>query len=206
MVEASLQDNSPLDINLPNEDIYKIDKEKEFINTHENFDMMMYFYGSKFEHGDGMVVIFFTHQGIPIPYSFKLVFFSINNNAKYKDLILGLSFAIDLKIERLMIYGDYFLIINQIIGIYEFHNELLKHYREEVIKLLKWVKAYKIEFDLRSSNGFVDTMDYLRSLITPHPHLRIQHVKVINFKESSLKSHSPSPLAKASICEISINS
>lgn len=48
LVKAPLLDSSPLDINLPNKDIFNIDKEEESIDIHEAFDMNMYFDGSNY--------------------------------------------------------------------------------------------------------------------------------------------------------------
>lgn len=94
----------------------------------------------------------------------------MNNNVECEALILGLRIAIELKIKRLMIYDDYLLIVNQVLDIYQYHNELLKSYREEAINLLKCAKFYKIEFAPRSSNHFIKTMASLGLLIPPNPH------------------------------------
>lgn len=132
--------------------------------------MNMYFYGSKCEQGDDARVIFFKPQGVPIPYSFKLDFPYTNNNAKYEALILGFRTTIELKIERLMIYDDSLLFVNQILGVHQCHNELLKSYIEDFVKILKHFKSYKIKSDPRSSNQCLDTMASLGSLIPPNHH------------------------------------
>lgn len=80
--------------------------------------MMMYFDGSKCEQEGGVGVIFFIPHGVPISYSFKLAFLYMNNNVEYEALILGLRTTINLKFNRLMIYDDSLLIINQVLGIY----------------------------------------------------------------------------------------
>lgn len=45
LTEAPLLGNFPLDINLPDEDIFKIDKEEVFVDSNEEFYMTIYFYG-----------------------------------------------------------------------------------------------------------------------------------------------------------------
>ena len=104
LVDAPLQDSSPLNINLLDEDIFWVDVDEKF--TLEEFDMMMYFDGSKCEQGGGAGVILFIPQGVPIPCSFKLAFSYMNNNVEYEALILGLRTTINLKVDRLMIYYD----------------------------------------------------------------------------------------------------
>ena len=111
--------------------------------------------------------------------------------AGYEVLLLGLKATIELKFEHLLIYGDSQLVINQILGTYQCHNELLKVYRDTVVNLLKWFKTYKIEAAPRSSNRFADTMASLGSLIPLNPHRHIQHVEVVTMKESIIKSPLP---------------
>lgn len=125
---APLESSSPLQISLLDENIFKIDEVEEHVDTQEDFDITMYFDGSRCEQGGGAKVIFFTLQGVPIPYSFKLDFLCTNNNVEYEALILGLKVAIELKFEHLLIYGDSQLVVNQILGTYQCHNELLKVY------------------------------------------------------------------------------
>lgn len=173
---------------------------------HEIFGMTMYFNRSKCEQGGGTGVVFFMPQGVPIPYSFKLAFPCTNNNVEYEALILGLKEAITLKFERLMIYSDSLLVVNQVLGVYQCHNELLKSYREEIVRLLKFFKSYKIESSPISYNHFMDTMAYLGSLIPPKPHQHIQHVEILTLKESYVNSSLPFPLIEASIDEISVES
>lgn len=58
LADIPLQDNFPLYINLPNKDIFQVDVEKKFVP--EEFDITMYFDGSKCEQGRGEGVILFT--------------------------------------------------------------------------------------------------------------------------------------------------
>lgn len=165
LANAPLLDASPLDINLLEEDIFQVDVNEKF--TLEEFNMMMYFDGSKYEQGGGVGVIFFIPQGVPIPYSFKFAFMCTNNNAKYEALILDLRIAINLKVDKLMIYDDSLLIVNQVLGIYQYHNNFLKSYKDLAINPLKHFKFFKIELALRSLNHFIDTMASLDSTQSP---------------------------------------
>ena len=54
LAEAPLLDNYPLNINLPNKDIFVIDKEEGSFDMHEVFDMLMYFDISKCDQGGGV--------------------------------------------------------------------------------------------------------------------------------------------------------
>ena len=63
--------SSPLNINIPDEDIFNIYEEEEFVDKYEDFDMTMYFYGSKYEQGCGVRVFLFIPQGFLNPYSLR---------------------------------------------------------------------------------------------------------------------------------------
>lgn len=95
---------------------------------------------------------------------------------------MGIKKYLELKHERILIYGDSQLIVNYILGIYQYHNELLKNYKYVALKLLKLFKSYKIDRDPRSSNLCVDTMASLGSLIPPNSHRHIQHVEIVTLK------------------------
>ena len=90
-------------------------------------------------------LVFFTLQGLPISYSFKLNFPCMNNNAEYEALLLDLKVTIELKFEHLLIYDDSQLVVNHILSTEQYHNEFLKVYRDMALNLLKWFKLYKIE-------------------------------------------------------------
>lgn len=112
LATAPLESSAPLQITLLNEGVFKIDEVEEHVDTQEDFDITMCFDGSRCEQGGGAEVVFFTSQGVSIPYSFKLDFPCTNNNAKYEALLLGLKVAIELKFEHLLIYGDSQLVVN----------------------------------------------------------------------------------------------
>ena len=52
-------------------------------------------------------------------YSFKIKFEITNNVAKYEALLLGLNALKDLKEHRIDVYGDSYLVINQVNGRYQ---------------------------------------------------------------------------------------
>ena len=68
--------------------------------------------------GEGAVVwILSPTQEVKL-FSFKLYFECTNNVAKYKSLILGINALKTMKAEKVAIYGDSELIIDQVKGIY----------------------------------------------------------------------------------------
>lgn len=84
------------------EHVLEIDEMEILIEPKEEWDMVIYFDGSRCEQSEGSDVVSITPQGIPIPYSFKLNFPCTNNNIEYEALIL----AIKLKIRKVKFIGD----------------------------------------------------------------------------------------------------
>ena len=60
--------------------------------------------------------------------SYKLVFECTNNMAEYESLILGLKVLEELGAKRIVVLGDFELIINQIKGIYQAKHPILRAY------------------------------------------------------------------------------
>lgn len=98
--------------------------------------MIMFFYGSHCDRGNGDGFVFVTPQGMPMTFSFKLSFECTNNNSEYEALILGLKLANEMKYEHLKICGDFLLIINQVKGLYACNNPCLKLYKSLVETLI----------------------------------------------------------------------
>jgi len=69
--------------------------------------------------------------------SYKLVFECANNMAKYEALILGLKALEELGAKRIVVLGDFELIINQIKGIYKAKHPRLRAYKNMVLELLE---------------------------------------------------------------------
>lgn len=172
-------------IELSNHNLFNVFEIKEPIE-HEEYDMIIFFYGSHCESGGDVGVVFITPQGLPLPIYFKLSFECTNNNAEYEALILNLKLAIEMKYEQIKIYGDSLLIINQVKGIYACNHPHLKLYNNLVETLLKYFKAYDLEVTPRLSNHFADMMASLESLITQHHFRQVNHLEVITMYKSSL--------------------
>jgi len=187
LVEASLQDDNPLVIELPDEHIFQLDDVDVPIELEDEWDMTIYFNGYKCEKGGGAGVIFITPQGTSLPYSFKLDFPCTNNNVEYEALILAIKIALKLKLQKVKFIGDSLLIVNQIKGTFQCKEPLLQKYKQIAKNLLSLLPKYKIQVTPRSSNRFVDAMASIGSLIPQNPHQRNIHIEVVQIMESTLK-------------------
>jgi hypothetical protein len=74
----------------------------------------MYFYGSLKLQGAGAGILFIAPGGEQLKYALQLLFPASNNAAEYEALIHGLNIAVSLSIKKLMVYGDFLVVISQI--------------------------------------------------------------------------------------------
>ena len=74
----------------------------------------MYFDGSLKIDGDGAGVLFISPKGEQLKYVFQILFKVSNNEAEYEALLHGLHLAVSRGIKRLLVYGDYLLVIQQV--------------------------------------------------------------------------------------------
>ena len=66
--------------------------------------------------GKGVGAVLISPEGEHYPVAVKLKFKCTNNMAEYEACALGIQLALDIKVKRLMVYGDSSLIINQLQG------------------------------------------------------------------------------------------
>ena len=94
LTKAPSSNDNPLIIELLYEHVFQLDEMEIPIEFEEDWDMVIYFDGSRCEQSGGASVVFITPQGVPIPYSFKLNFPCTNNNVEYEALITMIKISI----------------------------------------------------------------------------------------------------------------
>ena len=60
-----------------------------------------------------------------------------NNQAEYEAILKGLQLLLEIKAESIEVFGDSQLVINQLIGLYECKDDILRGYYDECQRLLK---------------------------------------------------------------------
>ncbi|GKE11087.1 reverse transcriptase domain-containing protein, partial [Tanacetum coccineum] len=86
-----------------------------------------------------------------------------NNEAEYEDLVAGLELAIHMEAKCLEVYTNSLLIANQVKGLYEAREELMKRYLEKVRELQEYFCSFAITQIPRSKNKRVDALSKLES-------------------------------------------
>jgi ribonuclease HI len=95
----------------------------------------MCFDGSLKLGGGGAGVLFISPRGEQLKYIFQILFKVSNNEAEYEALLQGLRIAISLAIKRLLIYGDSFLVVQQVNKEWDINKDTMDAYVTEIRKL-----------------------------------------------------------------------
>ena len=73
-----------------------------------------------------------------------------NNQVEYEGILKGLQLLYEVKAESIEVYGDSQLVINQLIGLYECKDDILKVYHDECQKLLEGFPITSLQHILRA--------------------------------------------------------
>ena len=104
----------------------------------------MHFDGDCSKEGDGEGVTISTPYYIEqTSYSYKFYFSCTNNVAKYEALILELQLLKKLQARRVYIYGDFELVLRQVIGTYQAKHPRMRDDRNLVLDTLEFFKEYQ---------------------------------------------------------------
>jgi ribonuclease HI len=97
-------------------------------------------------------------------FSYKLTFNYTNNMVEYEALILGLRVLKELGAKKIVVHGDFELIINQVKCIYQSKHPRLRAYRNLVLDLLEELSKYNLSAILRGKNQIADALSTLASV------------------------------------------
>ncbi|XP_075658982.1 uncharacterized protein LOC142628829 [Castanea sativa] len=88
----------------------------------------------------GIGVILKSPEGDKLEYTARLQYQNANNEAEYKALLKGLELAKSLGVESIIVKGDSQLVINQVNGMCEAKEDLMKKYLNKVKRLIQKFK------------------------------------------------------------------
>jgi ribonuclease HI len=131
----------------------------------------MFFDGSCTKESAGAGVLLISPSKKTSHFSFKLDFKVTNNIVEYEALLLGINAAKEMKIKRLHVFGDVYLIIHQVNKYFQEKHVRMKEYRDEVLRAIHTFTDFKISYVPRAMNELVDSLVVLAcSFIPPLPH------------------------------------
>ncbi|GJW56775.1 reverse transcriptase domain-containing protein [Tanacetum coccineum] len=141
--------------------------------------------------GSGAGLILTDLDGQEITYALRFNFRTSNNEADYEDLVAGLELAIQMEAQRMDAYTDSLLIINQVKGVYEAREDLMKRYLSKVQGLQKHFKYFTITQVQRSKNKCADALSKLASSSFAHLTKSVL-VEIVPCRSTDVKTVSPS--------------
>jgi ribonuclease HI len=127
----------------------------------------LYFDGSKSQEGLGAGCILIDKKGKRHFLSCRLEFECTNNTVEYEALVQGLKKAIDINVKELKVFRDSEIIIRQVRNTIHYNSPHLKHYQQEVQRLIKRFEAFNITTVPRAKNILADSLATATSRLSP---------------------------------------
>jgi ribonuclease HI len=157
LADQPINDYEPAGLDFPDEDILATLKENEGEDS-DNETWVMRFDGALNSLGKGVGAVLISPGGKHYPVAAKLKFKCTNNVAEYEACALGIKMALDMKIKKLMVYGDSSLIIHQLQNEWNTRDPKLTPYYDYLSSLIS--KFDEIHFDHvpREQNQIVDAL------------------------------------------------
>ncbi|XP_055800368.1 uncharacterized protein LOC129869777 [Solanum dulcamara] len=121
----------------------------------------MLFDGAACRDGVGAGVMLISPERLILPFLFTLGETCSNNVAEYQALIIGLEMTSNMKITQLDIYGDFKLIINQLLGSGEVKKEDLFPHHQYAVYLLERFDQVFLNHVPREEHRMADALDNL---------------------------------------------
>jgi len=91
----------------------------------------LFFDGSTCKQGGGVGIVLISPQRMSLEYPSPIKRTSTNNQAEYEAILRGIQLLHEVEAECVEIFGDSQLVINQLLGLYECKDDILREYYEE---------------------------------------------------------------------------
>ena len=106
------------------------------INYVEPMPWTLFFDGSLCKQGDSIGIGIISPLRVSFECAYSIKPMSISNQAEYEAILRGLQLPQEVKANAIEIFGDSQLIINQLIGLYECKDDILRDYYEKCQSLI----------------------------------------------------------------------
>ncbi|GJW19127.1 reverse transcriptase domain-containing protein [Tanacetum coccineum] len=121
--------------------------------------------GASSSDGSEAGLILISPEGKEYTYALRFEFETTNNEAEYEVLLAGLHIAKEIKVQELTIFVDSQLVANQVKGLFEARQPVIKQYLEKSKELLASFPSYVVEHIKRDQNKKADALSKLASMI-----------------------------------------
>ena len=101
---------------------------KPSIDYVESMPWTLFFDGSSCKQGGGIGIVIIPPRGASFEFALPTEPMITNNQAEYEAILKGLQLLHEVKTESIEVFGDSQLVINQLIGLYECKDDILRGY------------------------------------------------------------------------------
>jgi len=116
----------------------------DFITHHQENEVTLieltpwalFFDGSTCKQGGSVGIVLISTQGVSSEYAIPRELTSTNNQAEYEAILHGVQLLHEVNAECIEIFVDSQLVINQLVGLYESKDDILRKYYKECQELL----------------------------------------------------------------------
>ncbi|KAK0605075.1 hypothetical protein LWI29_022519 [Acer saccharum] len=130
------------------------------------FQWKLHVDGSSNTHGSGAGIVITTPEGDTVECAMRFDFKATNNQAEYEALLAGLRVCIALGADKLEIYNDSQVVVNQILDEYQAREEHMIAYLDIAKRLLRKFIVYRISLIPREENEKANALSKLASATT----------------------------------------
>ncbi|GJU88485.1 reverse transcriptase domain-containing protein [Tanacetum coccineum] len=120
--------------------------------------------GASSSNGSKAGLMLVRPEGKKYTYAFRFESETTINKAEYEALLASLRIGAEMKIQELAIFVDSQLVANQVKGLFEARQPIIKQYMEKTKKILKSFSSYSIEHIRRDQNNKADALNKLASM------------------------------------------
>ncbi|GKA38652.1 reverse transcriptase domain-containing protein [Tanacetum coccineum] len=128
----------------------------------------LYADGASSFDGSGTDLMLVSPEGKEYTYALRYQFEATNNEVEYEALLAGLRIAEEIKIKDLLIFIDSQLVANQLKGLFESRQLVIKQYLEKTKEVLRRFDTYSMEHIRRNQNKKSDALSNLAFMTFEH--------------------------------------
>ncbi|GKC54308.1 reverse transcriptase domain-containing protein [Tanacetum coccineum] len=118
--------------------------------------------------GSGADLMLVSPEGKEYTYALRFEFETTNNEAEYEALLADLRIVEEMEIKNLVIYIYSQVVLNQVKGLFEARQPVIKQYLEKTKEILKSFDTYSMEYIRRNQNKKTDALSKLAFMTFEH--------------------------------------
>jgi len=179
LAHQPMNDYQPMQPEFPDEDIMALFATED---EDDKRKWILFFDGASnaLGHSIGAMLISLEKQYIPM--TARLCFECTNNIVEYEACVMGIRAAIEMKIERLNVYGDSTLVIHQVKGEWETRDHKLVPYKAYIKGLIEHFEQIEFHHISRDDNQLADALATLSSMFEVSQEEDLSLIKIQSYE------------------------